>query len=189
MESSRLEAFSDGVIAIIITIMVLEFDLPEEPTIAGLISILPVILGYLVSFLYIGSYWNSHQHLFQGKKTINGKILWANLNFLFWLSLLPFFTKWLEGGTEAVPLAAYGFILLMCGVSSSFLRLCVMQANNSKRQVFKRIKAVLSVAAYLIGIICSFYVPYIAMLCFVLVPLMWFKLSDEIPLNNQVIVK
>jgi uncharacterized membrane protein len=185
MESSRLEAFSDGVIAIIITIMVLEFDLPEEPTIAGLVSVIPVILGYLVSFLYIGSYWNSHQHLFQGTKTINGKVLWANLNFLFWLSLLPFFTKWLEGGTEAVPLAAYGVILLMCAISSSFLRLCVMQANNHEKQVYKRIKVAISIVAYLSGIVFSFYVPVIAILCYVSGPLIWLKPSDDMPLNSQ----
>jgi uncharacterized membrane protein len=138
-----------------------------------------------VSFLYIGSFWNSHQHLFQGTKIINGKVLWANLNFLFWLSLFPFFTKWLEGGTEAVPLAAYGFILLMCGISSSFLRLCVMQANNHEKQVRKRAKAIISIVAYFVGIVCSFYLPVITILCYVSVPLMWLKPSDDMPLNVQ----
>ena len=186
MKSSRLEAFSDGVIAIIITIMVLEFDLPDEPTIVGLIGMMTVILGYLVSFVYIGSYWNSHQHLFHGTKKINGKVLWANLNFLFWLSLLPFFTKWLEGGTEAVPLAAYGFILLMCGISSSVLRLCVMQANNHEKQVYKKIKAAVSIIIYIVGIILAFYAPFIAVLCYVSVPLMWLKTSNDMTLNTQI---
>jgi len=179
MESSRLEAFSDGVLAIIITIMVLEFDAPEETTFTGLIAVLPVMLGYLVSFLYIGSYWNNHQHLFQGMKKVNGKVLWANLNFLFWLSLFPFFTKWLEGGTEAVPLAAYGVILLMCAVSSSYLRLCVMQANKTEKQEGKKLKAIISIVIYIVGVGSSFYFPVIAILCYMFVPLMWLTLSHD----------
>ena len=111
MKSLRLEAFSDGVIAIIITIMVLELKTPEEATLKGLLSIAPIFLSYMFSFVYVGIYWNSHHHLFQVTESVNGKILWANLHLLFWLSLIPFGTSWIgKNHFESIPVAFYGFI-------------------------------------------------------------------------------
>lgn len=114
MKSNRLEAFSDGVIAIIITIMVLEMEVPEEVTLEALIQLLPVFISYLISFIYLGIYWINHHHLLHTVKRVNGKILWANLHLLFWLSLIPFATSWVgENHTNTAPLAFYGFLLLI----------------------------------------------------------------------------
>ena len=114
MKSNRLEAFSDGVIAIIITIMVLEMEVPEEVTLEALIQLLPVFISYLISFIYLGIYWINHHHLLHTVKRVNGKILWANLHLLFWLSLIPFATSWVgENHTNTASLAFYGLLLLI----------------------------------------------------------------------------
>ena len=114
MKTTRLEAFSDGVLAIIITIMVLELKVPHAVEFAALKPLLPVLLSYVLSFIYIGIYWNNHHHLFQATEQVSGGILWANLHLLFWLSLFPFTTGWIgENGLAAIPTAVYGFVLLM----------------------------------------------------------------------------
>src|SRR6201994_1729380 len=116
MGKGRLEAFSDGVIAIIITIMVLEFKVPEEATLSPLLALLPHVLIYALSFLYVGIYWNNHHHMFHAAKSVTGGILWANLHLLFWLSLLPFASAWVgEHYTESLPVAVYGVLLTLCG--------------------------------------------------------------------------
>ena len=119
MEKNRLEAFSDGVLAIVITIMVLELKVPHGASIDALEPLLPVFLSYVLSFLYVGIYWNNHHHMFQTTKHVSGGILWANLHLLFWLSLFPFSTAWIgENHLASMPTAAYGFVLLMAGVNT-----------------------------------------------------------------------
>jgi len=118
MSKGRLEAFSDGVIAIIITIMVLELKIPHEAGLYALRPLLPILLSYVLSFIYIGIYWNNHHHLFQAVRQVNGRILWANMNLLFWLSLIPFVTGWMgENHFAAWPVALYGTVLLMAGIA------------------------------------------------------------------------
>ena len=118
MEKNRLEAFSDGVLAIIITIMVLELQVPEEPTLASLGDSATGFLTYLLSFVYIGIYWNNHHHMFQVVDRVGGWLLWANLHLLFWLSLFPFATGWMgENQLESLPSAVYGFVLLLAGIA------------------------------------------------------------------------
>jgi uncharacterized membrane protein len=123
MKTTRLEAFSDGVLAIIITIMVLELKVPHAVELAALKPLLPVLLSYVLSFIYIGIYWNNHHHLFQATEQVSGGILWANLHLLFWLSLFPFTTGWIgENGLAAIPTAVYGFVLLMAAIAYYILR-------------------------------------------------------------------
>ncbi len=118
MKTSRLEAFSDGVLAIIITIMVLELKVPHAVDLAALKPVLPVLLSYVLSFIYLGIYWNNHHHLFQATEQVSGGILWANLHLLFWLSLFPFTTAWIgENQLAAIPTAVYGFVLLMAAIA------------------------------------------------------------------------
>ena len=122
MKTTRLEAFSDGVLAIIITIMVLELKVPHAVELAALKPLLPVLLSYVLSFIYVGIYWNNHHHLFQATEQVSGGILWANLHLLFWLSLFPFTTGWMgENGLAATPTAVYGFVLLMAAIAYQIL--------------------------------------------------------------------
>src|SRR4051812_28080216 len=122
MKTNRLEAFSDGVIAIIITIMVLELKVPHEPTLAALKPLTPQLLSYALSFIYLGIYWNNHHHMFQVSHRVSGAVLWSNLHLLFWLSLIPFATAWAdENHFAALPTAAYGVVLLMCAIAYSIL--------------------------------------------------------------------
>lgn len=124
MGKGRLEAFSDGVIAVIITIMVLELKVPHEADLAALRSLLPIFFSYVLSFIYIGIYWNHHHHLLQAVRQVNGSILWANLHLLFWLSLVPFGTAWMgENHFAALPVALYGVILLFAGIAYFILTL------------------------------------------------------------------
>jgi uncharacterized membrane protein len=121
MKTSRLEAFSDGVLAIIITIMVLELKVPHAVDLAALKPLLPVLLSYVLSFIYVGIFWNNHHHLFQATEQVSGGILWANLHLLFWLSLFPFTTGWMgENGLSPTPTAVYGFVLLMAAIAFMF---------------------------------------------------------------------
>jgi uncharacterized membrane protein len=179
MKSSRLEAFSDGVLAIIITIMVLELKPPEETNLAGLISITPIFISYLVSFVYIAIYWNSHHHLFQITETVNGKILWANLHLLFWLSLIPFTTSWIgENHIESVPVALYGFVFLMSAISFLILKTLILKNHEKASPIHQMIgshkKEYASLAIYIIGIGFAYINTYIAIICFMCVASVWF---------------
>ncbi len=179
MKTSRLEAFSDGVLAIIITIMVLELKAPEEANWEGLSKIAPIFISYLVSFVYVGIYWNSHHHLFQITETVNGKILWANLHLLFWLSLIPFTTSWIgENHLEALPVALYGFIFLMSGVSFLLLKSQILNNHPKDAAIHKMIgshkKEYISLSIYAVGIGFAYLNVYVAMLCFMGVGLVWF---------------
>ncbi len=179
MKKSRLEAFSDGVLAIIITIMVLELKPPKATSLEGLGSITPIFISYLVSFIYVGIYWNSHHHLFQITETVNGKILWANLHLLFWLSLIPFTTSWIgENHIEAVPVALYGFVFLMSGISFLILKSHILKNHEKSASIHQMIgshkKEYMSLAIYVVGIGFAFINTYIAIAFFMGVASVWF---------------
>src|SRR5258706_1093888 len=131
MQKNRLEAFSDGVLAIIITMMVLELKVPHSFELAALTSVLPVFLSYVLSFVYLGIYWNNHHHVFHSTKNVNGGILWANLHLLFWLSLVPFTSGWLgENHVASAPTAIYGFVLLMAAIAYCFLQRAIINQQG-----------------------------------------------------------
>jgi len=186
MKTNRLEAFSDGVLAIIITIMVLELKAPEEITLEALLHRLPIFISYIVSFIYIGIYWNNHHHLFQITEKVNGRILWANLHLLFWLSLIPFASSWIgENHIESLPLAFYGLILFMSGIAFLWLQKAILKHHDEdfalrKVENSSNKKSNLSMLIYLIGIGMSFVNPWIAIGCYVLVALFWIVPSKRI---------
>src|SRR5947199_6864233 len=135
MPKNRLEAFSDGVLVIIITIMVLELKAPHGTELAALKPLVPVFLSYLLSFIYIGIYWNNHHHLFQSARQVSGSVLWANLHLLFWLSLFPFTTAWMgENHLAATPTAVYGFVLLMAAIAYYILQRAII-ANEGRKSL------------------------------------------------------
>ncbi len=178
MTKSRLEAFSDGVIAIIITIMVLEMSIPEGATLNALSKVLPLFLTYIFSFIMVGIYWNNHHHLFQAVHKINGKILWANLTLLFWLSLFPFGTGWMGNNHfQQYPVALYGCILLMAALSFVILVRCITNLEGKDAPITKAVKknqkAVLSSVIYAIAIIIAFFYPIISVGLYVVVALIW----------------
>lgn len=178
MKTGRLEAFSDGVLAIIITIMVLELDIPEGYNFEALKPVLPVFLTYVLSFIYLGIYWNNHHHLFQAVNQVNGKILWANLNFLFWLSLFPFATGWMgENHFETIPTAMYGGVLLMAALAFKIMVHFVIQnegKNSSVGKVYSNDRRLnISLLLYLVGIILSFFQPIISLVIYLGVALIW----------------
>lgn len=185
MKTSRLEAFSDGVLAIVITIMVLELKPPEDLTIESLLHTAPIFLSYVFSFIFIGIYWNNHHHLFQITEKVNGKILWANLHLLFWLSLIPFATSWIgEKHIEQLPVAFYGFILLMSGLAFYILGQVIKKQHDDDfafKQITKNdFKPIISIFIYFLGIALSFVNPWISIFCYVLVTLIWIIPSKKI---------
>jgi uncharacterized membrane protein len=178
MNKNRLEAFSDGVLAIILTIMVLEIKVPEGTDFATLQKVIPVLGSYVLSFIYIGIYWNNHHHMLHSTMRVNGKILWANLHLLFWLSLVPVATGWIgENHFAKIPMALYGFILLMAGVAYYILQNIIVksQGKNSllKKAIGKDFKGNASPVFYIIGIFFSFFNEWIAGGIYILVALMW----------------
>jgi uncharacterized membrane protein len=179
MGKGRLEAFSDGVIAVIITIMVLELKIPHGNDLAALASVLPVFLSYVLSFVYVGIYWNNHHHMLHAVQHVNGRALWANLHLLFWLSLIPFVTGWAsETHFASLPVAIYGFVLLMAGVAYYILERVLIAhhvANSSlARAMGKDMKGVLSVVIYAIAIVLSQVNAWFSCALYVLVAIMWF---------------
>jgi uncharacterized membrane protein len=178
MGSTRLEAFSDGVIAILITIMVLELKVPEGAQFRSLIPVIPLFLNYALSFVYLGIYWNNHHHLLQACNRVTGAILWANLHLLFWLSLIPVTTAWMsENHNEAAPSALYGADLLMAAIAYFLLEqlIIVSQGRESllKRALGRDLKGKLSPALYLSGIAAAFWSPLVSQCIYVLVALLW----------------
>lgn len=178
MGKTRLEAFSDGVIAIIITIMVLELKVPEEPNLAALHPLIPMFLSYALSFLYVGIYWNNHHHMLHATHHVSGSILWANLHLLFWLSLIPFTTAWMdEHHFAAAPTALYGFVLLMAAIAYWILqhRIILSQGTESalKRAVGADWKGKLSPVLYLLAIGAAFWVTWVSQALYVCTALMW----------------
>ncbi|ANI88423.1 hypothetical protein A9P82_03360 [Arachidicoccus ginsenosidimutans] len=181
MKPERLTAFSDGVIAIIITIMVLEIKVPHEEdgdTFKALLPMLPNFLSYVLSFIYVGIYWNNHHHVFQLVEKINGRALWANLFLLFSLSLIPVTTAWLgEHIKSKDPVALYGIVLLMCAVAYRYLIViltgCVEDNHELAGGIGKDFKGIISIVIYIVGIVLSFFIPLLAIACYVGVALMW----------------
>ncbi len=178
MSKGRLEAFSDGVIAIIITIMVLELHPPEEPAFAALLPLLPVFLSYVLSFVYVGIYWNNHHHMLQAAQRVNGRILWANLFLLFWLSLIPFATAWMGGtGFATAPVALYGLILVMAAAAYILLSRQLIAIHGPDSPLAKAIgrdrKGQLSLALYIAAVPLAFLNPWISFGLYVLVALIW----------------
>ena len=178
MEKNRLEAFSDGVLAIIITIMVLELKVPESAAWGEVKAKLPVLLSYLLSYLYVGIYWNNHHHLLHSTRLVSGGILWANLHLLFWLSLFPIATAWVGRFHDAAaPAAAYGVVLLMAAMAYYILQLAIIRLQGPDsllaRAVGKDWKGKLSPVFYLSGIPLAFVSPWMAHALYALVALMW----------------
>ncbi len=178
MGKSRLEAFSDGVLAIIITIMVLELKVPHDADLAALRPLLPVFLSYVLSFIYLGIYWNNHHHMLHTCQKVDGRMLWANLHLLFWLSLIPFTTGWMgENHFAAAPTALYGVVLLMAGMAYWILQgvIIASQGHDSllKAAVGSDWKGKISPALYLLAIFAAFLSRWIAGGIYVLVALIW----------------
>jgi uncharacterized membrane protein len=178
MQKNRLEAFSDGVLAIVITIMVLELKVPHEVEFAALKPIFPVLLSYVLSFIYIGIYWNNHHHLFHSTNYVSGGILWANLHLLFWLSLFPFTTGWMgENHLAAVPTAVYGFVLLMAAIAYYVLERSIIAQQGRDSLLASAIgrdrKGKLSPVLYLAAIPLAFVSPWIASSLYLFVALLW----------------
>jgi len=178
MTTNRIEAFSDGVIAIIITIMVLELKVPDLDNFSALVPLLPVFLSYALSFIYVGIYWNNHHHLFHSAKRVTGAMMWANLHLLFWLSLIPFATAW--GGQNhpgSAPMALYGFILLMAAVAYYILQRTIIAQQGPDSILAKAVgkdwKGKLSPLVYLVAILLAFVNPMISSVLYVLVALIW----------------
>ncbi len=178
MSKSRLEAFSDGVVAILITIMVLELRTPEGATIEALRPILPVFLTYVLSFVFLGIYWNNHHHMLHAARRINGRIMWANLHLLFWLSLVPFATGWMGANyRSAVPTAAYGVVLLCAAIAYYVLQQQILCEDGPDSVLAQAIgsdaKGRLSPVAYLAAILFAFVNPWISDALYVLVATVW----------------
>jgi uncharacterized membrane protein len=179
MKKGRLEAFSDGVIAIIITIMVLELHVPHGDNIKELLPMLPVIGSYVLSFVYVGIYWNNHHHMLYAAERINGPILWANLNLLFWLSLIPFATAWMgENHFAQWPVILYGCVLIMNGFSYSLLcRMLIKEAGPGSDLAIalgNDWKGKLSVIIYSVAILLAFFNSFLAVGLYAMVAMMWF---------------
>jgi len=178
MRKSRLEAFSDGVIAILITIMVLELKVPRGTSLADLAALLPLFLTYVLSFIFLAIYWNNHHHLLHAATRINGKILWANMHLLFWLSLIPFVTGWMgENHFASVPTAAYGVVLLLAAVAYYVLQSLIRSEEGPDSQISLAlgadIKGKVSPVLYIIAIPMAFVLQWISEAIYVFVALLW----------------
>lgn len=178
MHKGRLEAFSDGVIAIIITIMVLELKVPHGAELADLAGLVPVFLSYVLSFIYVGIYWNNHHHLFQAVKHVTGAVLWANLHLLFWLSLFPFVTGWLgENHRSASTVGLYGGVLLMAGIAYYVLSRVLLAGHGPETALAKAIgsdrKGRISLLLYVVGIALTCWLPAAALALYMLVAVLW----------------
>ncbi len=178
MKTSRLEAFSDGVLAIIITIMVLELEAPHGDSLAVLAPLLPPFLSYVLSFVYIGIYWNNHHHMLHATQSVTGGILWANLHLLFWLSLFPISTAWMgENHFATLPTVLYGVVLLMASLAYWVLQRAIIASQGSNsllaRAVGRDLKGKLSPLLYVLAIPAAFYSPWMSEALYVFVALMW----------------
>jgi uncharacterized membrane protein len=178
MTKGRLEAFSDGVIAILITIMVLELRVPHGTALADLRPLLPVFLSYVLSFVYIGIYWNNHHHMLQVVKHVNGAVLWANLHLLFWLSVVPFATAWMgENHFAAAPVALYGAVLFMAGLAYTVLAMLLVRLEGPESTLGKAmgrdVKGKASQVLYAVGVGVAFVYPPASLALYVAVAALW----------------
>src|SRR5690348_10389516 len=196
MHKGRMEAFTDGVIAVIITIMVLELKLPHEATWPALLADVPVFLSYVLSFAYVGIYWNNHHHMLQMITHVSGKVMWANLFFLFWLSLFPFTTAWLsevEPAPASVPTAVYGIVLLMTALSWLPLSRSLIAVNGGRDSRLARAiggpfgdwKSTVSPILYAIGIAFAFFMPIVSCILYAAVAALWFIPDRRIEQNDM----
>ena len=179
MSKNRLEAFSDGVIAIIITIMVLELKVPHVASLEGLVPLIPVLLSYVLSFVYVGIYWNNHHHTLHAVHRVNGRILWANLHLLFWLSLIPFTTAWMgENHFSKWPVAIYGGVLLMAAIAYTFLTRALIQHHGKDSPLAlalgKDFKSKISLLCYVSAVGLSFLNQWLSMALYIFVAILWF---------------
>ncbi len=178
MGKGRLEAFSDGVIAIIITIMVLELKAPRGGGFDSLLPLIPIFLSYVLSFMYVGIYWNNHHHMLHAAESVSGAALWANLHLLFWLSLFPFVTAWMdENLSVAAPVALYGFVLLMAAVAYFILARILIRDNGPDSALAKAfgkdLKGSISIAFYALGILLTLWHVWMALAVYVSVAIIW----------------
>lgn len=178
MNKNRLEAFSDGVIAIIITIMVLELKVPHGADFKVLLPLWPVFMSYVLSFIYVGIYWNNHHHLMHAVDEVSGGVLWANLHLLFWLSLIPFVSAWMgENHFETGPTVAYGFVLFMCATAYSLLVRRLVAHHDKNTTLAEAVgddrKGKISIVLYLLGIALAWFVAWPGFLVYVGVAVMW----------------
>src|SRR5262245_41919354 len=178
MGKGRLEAFSDGVLAVAITIMVLELKVPHDPSLAALLKLWPVFFSYVLSFIYLGIYWNNHHHMLHATHHVSGGVLWANLHLLFWLSLIPFTTGWMgEIHFAPLPTALYGAVLLMSAIAYWLLQQCIVAVNGGQSVLASAIgsdwKGKLSPLAYIAAIPLAFVNPWISCALYVVVALVW----------------
>jgi uncharacterized membrane protein len=178
MKKGRVEAFSDGVVAILITIMILELRAPEGTTVAALQPLLPVFLTYVLSFVFLGIYWNNHHHLLHAATRINGAVLWANLHLLFWLSLVPFVTAWMgENHFAPLPTAVYGGVMLACGIAYTVLQTTIVRQEDEHSPLAEALgddfKGKLSMVLYAAAIALAFVNQWISDCIYVTVALMW----------------
>lgn len=188
MTKGRLEAFSDGVLAIIITIMVLELKVPEGSGFEVLKPLIPKFISYILSFIYVGIYWNNHHHLFQIVGKINGKIMWANLFLLFCLSLIPFTTAWMgENHFDKNPVALYGINLILCAIAFAIIEKPLINSEGTSSKlatvIKNQTKERLSIALYALGIILSFFYPIVSMICYAIVAMIWLIPDKRIEKN------
>ncbi len=179
MGTQRLEAFSDGVLAIIITIMVLEFKVPVGDHLKDLLPQWPIFLSYVLSFVYIGIYWNNHHHLMSSAEHVNGTVLWSNLHLLFWLSLIPFATAWMgENHFTTWPIVLYGLLLLMAGIAYYIMSRCLIRLNGEKSMLAQAVgkdkKGILSVIIYAAAIPLAFLNASISLIMYAVVAAIWF---------------
>jgi len=193
MGNGRLEAFSDGVLAIIITIMVLELKVPHGESLAALAPLVPVFLSYVLSFVYLGIYWNNHHHMLYASKKVSGRVLWANLHLLFWLSLFPFATGWMgENQFAPLPSALYGVILLCAAIAYWLLQQAIIAVEGAGSMLAVAVgrdwKGKLSPALYLVAIVATLYSPWIAEAVFVAAALIWLipdrRIENVLPRNE-----
>lgn len=185
MRKGRLEAFSDGVFAVIITFMVFNIKVPQSADFAALVAVLPVFLSYILSFVYVGIYWNNHHHLLHAAEHVSGKILWANLHLLFWLSLAPFATAWMgQNHNASLPVALYGFILLFAAIAYFELTRCLLADHRKDSalviSIGKDSKGLWSIIIYLVAIPLAFVRPWAAYACYVVVAVMWLSPDPRI---------
>ena len=185
MGKNRLEAFSDGVIAIIITIMVLEMKVPHGTEFESLTPLIPVFFSYVLSFTFVGVYWNNHHHMLHAAHKVNGRVLWANMHLLFWLSLIPFVTGWMgENNFATIPVALYGAVMLMSGVAYYILTHSLINHHGRESALSNAIgkdrKGVFSVLAYIVAIPTAFFSPAVSLAIYVCVAAMWFVPDSRI---------
>jgi uncharacterized membrane protein len=179
MKPDRLNAFTDGFFAIVITVMVLELHVPEGTGFEALRPELPLFAAYVLSFIYVGLYWNNHHHMLQSAKRVNGRVLWSNLGLLFWLSLFPFVIRWIgERGVTPFPVAAFGIVLLMAAIFYLVLERSLIAAEGAESEIAKAVgarhKEWISMAGYVLGLVACFLVsPYLAVAFYIGVAIMW----------------